>query len=128
MKKILSVTALLFLSVIFVSAQTDNVKKNPAGKWKFEAAYAPEGYTTGTMQFTYADNKYSSAIMFPASDYKFPGEKVRFVNDSVYFMVYLEGDVIAISLKMENNTKMTGKASYSEGSIPLTLTRQPESK
>jgi hypothetical protein len=43
-------------------------------------------------------------------------------------MVYLEGDVIAISLKMENNTKMTGKASYSEGSIPLTLTRQPESK
>lgn len=126
MKKILTVAVILVISAFYLSAQNKADKKDPSGRWKFEAPYAPEGYTTGTMDFAMADNKYTSAIMFPGSDYKFPGERVKFVNDTVSFMVYLEGDVINISLKMEDNTKMTGQAVYSEGAIPLKLTRQPE--
>jgi len=42
------------------------------------------------------------------------------------FVVFLEGDQIAVSLKAENDAKMTGKAVYSQGEIPLTLTREPE--
>ncbi|MBN2633051.1 MAG: hypothetical protein JXR66_05820 [Bacteroidales bacterium] len=128
MKKILTVSILMVFSAVFLCGQTKPVKKDPSGNWKFEAPYAPEGYTTGTMNFAYADKKYSTAIMFPGSDYKFAGEKVKFANDTVSFVVYIEGDVIAISLKMDDNAKMTGKAISSQGEIPLSLSRQPESK
>jgi hypothetical protein len=41
----------------------------------------------------------------------------------VTFVVIVEGNEVAVSLKAENNAKMTGKAIYSEGEIPLTLTK-----
>jgi hypothetical protein len=116
------------LSVCVVSAQTDTKKNNPAGIWKFEAPSAPEGYTLGTIDIAFAEDKYSTTIAFAGSDYKIPGENTKVEKDSVAFVVYLEGDNIAISLKAENDTKMTGKAVYSQGEIPLTLTREPEKK
>ena len=55
MKKILAVSIMLALSVIYLCGQAKPVKKDPSGKWKFEAPYAPEGYTTGTMDFSLAE-------------------------------------------------------------------------
>lgn len=117
----------LFLFSLFlglaVSAQSSKDKNNLVGQWKFEASNAREGFNSGLIEVTFAENKYSTQISFTGSDYKIPGEKVKVENDTVAFIVYIEGNDVTISLKMDGAAKMAGKATYSEGEIPLTLTR-----
>jgi hypothetical protein len=128
MKKIIFVLLMIVsFSFVAVSAQTTQ-KLDPLGKWKFEAPYAPEGFTTGNIQLSFADNKYTTGISFTGSDYVIPGDRTKVENDMVTFYVYIEGNEITISLKQESNVKMAGKAVYSEGEIPLTLTREAPQK
>ncbi|MDO9339072.1 MAG: hypothetical protein Q7T72_00930, partial [Bacteroidales bacterium] len=98
-------------------------KTNPVGTWKFEAPYAPEGYTSGTIAVGLEEQKYSTTMVFTGSEYKLTGEKVKVANDSVSFSIYLEGQDIKVMLKIENETKMSGKAVYTEGEVPLSLTK-----
>jgi hypothetical protein len=107
-----------------VSAQTESTKNSPVGKWKFEAPAAPEGYNSGRISISFAGNKYSASISMVGSDYAIPGDKTVVKNDTVTFTVFLEGTEIAISLKTESDTKMTGKAVYIEGEVPLMLTKE----
>ena len=104
-------------------AQNNQVKNNPVGTWKFAAPYAPEGYTSGTIIVGFAEEKHTATMSFTGNEYKLPGEKVKAVNDSILFSVYLEGQDIKVLLKMVSDTNMTGKAVYSEGEVPLTLTK-----
>jgi len=128
MRKIITLFVILLLSASAISAQSSRDKKAVTGKWKFEAPYAPEGYTSGAIEFSFAENKYSSSISFTGSDYKIPGEKTKVENDTVSFVVYVESEQVAISLKLESELKMAGKAVYSQGEIPLTLTREVPEK
>jgi hypothetical protein len=124
MKKNFIVLVVITLFIVSASAQSSNTpKNNPAGTWKFEAPYAPEGYTTGTIVITFVDQKTATTMSFTGSEYKLPGEKVKTPGDSVLFSIYLEGQDIKVLLKLESETKMTGKAVYSEGEVPLILTR-----
>lgn len=123
MRKIVTFCTLLLFSTSIISAQSSADKKNPVGKWKFEAPSAPEGYNSGSISISFAENKYSTAVSLTGSDYVIPGDKTKVENDIVTFILLIEGTEIAISLKAENDTKMTGKAVYSEGEIPLTLTK-----
>ena len=50
-------------------------------------------------------------------------EKVVVSKDSVLFSIYLEGQDIKVMLKMVSDTNMTGKAIYSEGEVPLALSK-----
>jgi hypothetical protein len=115
---------LLIFSTYVISAQTSADKKKPIGKWKFEAPSAPEGYTSGSISISFAENKYSTAVSLTGSDYVIPGDKTKFENDTLSFILLIEGTEITITLKLENDTKMTGKAVYSEGEIPLTLIKE----
>lgn len=121
--KIYSLLLILVFSVIVVNGQTDNKKISPVGTWKFEAPSAPEGYTSGSIVVGFADRKYTASMVFTGNGYKFIGENVKFENDSLYVSIYVEGQDVAISLKMEGTTKMSGKAVYSEGEVPLSLIR-----
>ena len=123
MRKILTFCTLLLFSTSVISAQSLNDKISPVGNWKFQAPSAPEGYTSGSISISFADNKYLTAVSLTGSDYVIPGDKTKVENNTVSFILWLEGTEIAISLKAENETKMTGKAVYSEGEIPLTLTK-----
>lgn len=114
---------LLLFSASVISAQSSKDKKNPVGKWKFEAPYAPEGFTSGIIEFSLAEDKYSTTISFAGSDYLIPGDKTKVEKDSVSFNVLVEGNEVAVTLKPESDVKMTGKAVYFEGEIPLTLTK-----
>jgi hypothetical protein len=122
--------AILFLFVIIgitsVSAQNTKSKIDHQGTWKFEAPYAPEGYTSGTIVVGKAEQKPTAIMSFTGSDFKLSGEKVLVDKDTLTFSVYLEGQDIKVLLKIENATKMTGKAVYSEGEVPLTLTKSVE--
>ena len=106
-----------------VSAQTGSAKNNPVGKWKFEAPSAPEGYNSGSISISFSENKYSTMISLTGSDNAIPVDTTKFENDTISFILLLDGNVVSISLKAETDTKMTGKAVYSEGEIPLTLTK-----
>jgi hypothetical protein len=127
--RILVFVLITIMSLGAVTAQNNVKKNNPVGTWKFEAPYAPEGYTSGTIVVGHEANKYNTTMSFSGGDIKLPGEKVQVVSDSVLFSVFLEGQDIKVYLKQENEAKMTGKAVYSEGEVPLTLSKvQPEPK
>jgi|WetSurMetagenome_2_1015567.scaffolds.fasta_scaffold00024_7 hypothetical protein len=118
---------LVLFTTIFTYASSQNgkaQKKEPLGKWKFEAPYAPEGYRSGTMSFLQAEKKFTAEMTFTGMDYKFVGEKVKFENDTITFSIYLEGQAIEVFLKLEEPSKMSGKAVYSEGTVPLSLVRE----
>jgi hypothetical protein len=123
MKKLIPFAMLIIFSISAVSAQTTKVKKDPVGNWKFEAPYAPEGYTSGSVTVGFVDKKYTAAMSFTGSDYKMPGNNVKFENDTLSLAIYVEGETVTISLKMEDAMKMSGNAVYSGGSIPLTAAR-----
>jgi hypothetical protein len=126
MKRLTILVLFMIIGITAISAQTTKSKIDPEGTWKFEAPYAPEGYTSGTIVVGKADQKSTATMSFTGSEYKLSGEKVTVVNDTLKFSVILEGQDIRVSLKIENGTKMTGKAVYSEGEVPLTLTKSAD--
>lgn len=125
-------TAIIFFLVLMtvsVSAQTVNNAKDPAGKWKFDAPYAPEGFTTGLVEIKFAEEKYSVTLMFSANaEYILPCDKVKFANDTLTFNLYLDTEDIAFTLKFDEADKMSGKAVHSGGEVPLTLTREKKTQ
>jgi hypothetical protein len=128
MKKIFPFIVLLIFCFSVVSAQSSNSGKDPAGKWKFDAPYAPEGYTAGTVSIGFTDQKYSATVEFTNIGYSFPAEKIKLQNDSLFFMIWVENTDVNFSMKIEDTTKMTGNAVYYEGTVPFTLTKEPEKK
>jgi len=129
MKKGIFTLFLLVLCAFFtVTAQTGSKNQVYMGLWKFEAPYAPEGFTSGTIDVKFANEEYSTSISFPTSGYSLTGETVKLEKDTLAFMVYIEGQEVVVNLKLDGDKKMTGKAVYFGGEIPLTLTRQEDSK
>jgi hypothetical protein len=124
MKKILYTLIIISLFTVSAVAQQGNKQNGKAiGTWKFDATYAPEGYQSGTIVVGVEEKKPVATMSFTGNEYKIPGEKVKTDNDSVNFSIYLEGQDIRVLLKVENETKMSGKAVYSEGEVPLVLTK-----
>ncbi len=124
MKKV-TILLVFLLAIITVSSGQTTKKVDPVGSWKFDAPYAPEGYTTGTIVIGLAENKHTATMSFTGSEYKLNGENVKVENDTVSFSIFLEGQDIKVSLKGDIDEKLVGKAVYSEGEVPLTLTKNP---
>jgi hypothetical protein len=70
--------------------------------------------------------KYTAGTVFAIFYYKFRGDKFKYANDSISFVFNLEGQQIDIRLKIEDPQKMSGKATYSEGTVPIILTKLPK--
>lgn len=125
MKKGIFTLLLFALCAIFTATgQTNSKNATHTGKWKFEAPYAPEGFNTGTIDVKFAEDKYTTSISFPTSGYTLAGEKAKVDKDTLSFTVFVEGQEVVVYLKPDTDKKMTGKAVYFEGEIPLTLTKQ----
>ncbi len=123
-RKTLTLLAILLMAVCAVNAQDKAKKNSPAGTWKFDAPYAPEGYTNGLITVVFENDKPKASMSFSGyDDYKIPGENVKATADSLIFSVYVENQDVKVLLKVENEAKMSGKAIYFEGEIPLTLTK-----
>lgn len=128
MKKLFLLLAVFSLTASLSFSQNSKTVKDPAGQWTFSAPYAPEGYTSGTVTVTFAEKKYGASMAFTGLEYKFTGENVKFANDTLAFSIYIEGETINVTLKMEDALKMTGAAVYSGGSVPLTLAKEVKEK
>ncbi len=126
----LVIFVILFLSAFNANGQGNTKKINPVGIWKFEAPTAEQGYSSGLITIALADKKHTAAISFTGSEYKVPGENVKFSGDSIQFSVYLEGEDIKIFLRLESDKKMAGKAVTSGSDvIPLSAIKEaPASK
>jgi len=127
-RRILSILIIIVLGVTASLAQTSQKKLNPVGNWKFEAPTAPEGYSSGVISVSIVEKKHAASISFTGSGYKIPGEKVKLTGDSLLFTVYLESETVKMFLRMTPDDKMSGKAVYSEGVVPLTLTKETQPK
>jgi hypothetical protein len=123
MKKGIVITLFMILCIPVLTAQSTGIKNNQVGTWKFAAPYAPEGYNSGTIVVGFEDQKHTTTMSFTGSEFKFPGENVKALNDSVLFSIYLQGEDIKVMLKIESDTNMTGKAVYSQGEVPLALSK-----
>lgn len=120
-----TILIMFLFAVITVSSGQTTKKVDPVGSWKFDAPYAPEGYTSGTIVIGLVEKKHTATMSFTGSEYKLNGENVKIENDSVSFSVFVEGQDVKVSLKSDVDEKMVGKAVYSEGEVPLTLTKDP---
>ena len=123
MKKVTILVLFMIIGIASVSAQTAKPKVNPVGTWKFEAPYAPEGYTSGVIVLGKEDKKDIATMSFTGSEEKMPGENVKIGKDSTTFSIYMQGEDISVVLKPETEVKMSGRAVYSQGEVPLTLTK-----
>jgi hypothetical protein len=121
--RIFSIALISLFILCSVQAQTNSKKTSFSGTWKFEAPMAPEEYSSGKINVGLADKKYSVIITFSEGGYKIAGEQVKFENDTLSCTVFIEGEGVKVNLRAENGTKMTGTADYSQGQIPITMTR-----
>ncbi len=124
MKKVILFAVIICLTGMIVSAQ--NKVRNPSGNWKFDAPYAPQGYNSGKLNIDFARDKFSTKMTFTGNESGFTGENVKMKNDSLFFSVFIEGQYVNIGLKIEDGSKMSGTAVYTEGSVPLTCIRSEE--
>jgi ABC-type uncharacterized transport system fused permease/ATPase subunit len=123
-KTLFFITLVLVLLPATVSAQANNLKKDHVGKWLFEAPYAPQGYTSGIIEISKTDNNLSATMAFTGTESKFAGDLVKIVKDTITFNVYIENQNVAVKLVHLEESKMSGKAIYTEGVVPLSLTRE----
>ncbi|MGA2407236.1 MAG: hypothetical protein ABSF81_10875 [Bacteroidales bacterium] len=123
MKKEILIILFIVFNLPVITAQNNQAKSNPFGTWKYEAPYAPEGYTSGTIVVGLNEKKPTVAMSITGSDTILLGKNVKTINDSVLFLANLEGQDVKVMLKIENDSAMSGKAVYSEGEVPLTLTK-----
>ena len=117
---------LLVLAIAFLNlnAQSSVSKNNPVGKWSFDAPAAPQGYTSGIVEVTLEQNKYSATMSFEGMDFKIPAETVKFEKDTLNVSINVNGTDVSIKLKFDEADKMSGAAATYEGEIPLVLTRE----
>jgi len=113
-----------FLSINVLSATV----KNPVGKWKFSAPGAPYGYEQGLIEISREAGELSATLSFTGMDYKFELEKVKYENEKLSFSLYLDGEDVYIVMTFSEDDKISGKAVYSQGGIPLYATREKEGK
>jgi hypothetical protein len=131
MKKMPVLFSFIIIACLFSSNATSQnvvIKKNPSGKWNFEAPYAPEGYKGGTIEITFSENKFHASMAFLGNSNIFPASNVRFQSDTLTFNVFVEDQDVAIKLALTEDSKMKGKAVYTEGVVPLELTREKKNE
>ena len=124
MKRIIIIFVVIFVfTLTSIAQQSNGQKNNSVGTWKFEAPYAPEGYTSGTIIVGNEEQKPSATMSFTGNEFKIPGDNVKALKDSILFSVYIQGQDVKVMLKMDTEIKMSGKAVYSEGEVPLALNK-----
>jgi hypothetical protein len=121
--KIFMLLAVTLIAVNIVTGQNNSKKTEPVGTWKFEAPAAEGGYNSGNIIIGVERNKHSVVISFTNYASDITAGDVKIADDTLAFDVSLEGEIVTVTLKSEDKNKMTGKAVYSGGIVPLTLTR-----
>ncbi len=101
-------------------------KDHIVGTWHFNAPDAPYEYSTGDIVITKTDGKYKGEIVF-SEYYKLETEDFKVQKNVISFKAYVEGDVVYFKGTIKGK-KLTGKASYSEGTLNVTADKVEKKK
>ena len=124
MKKVLYAIIFLFTmtSVFALSAQN----KKAVGKWKYEVAQAPYGYSNGVLEIKQEKDKLTGQVNFSSGeDLKL--QKLTMRNDTLRANVYVESENVEIIAKI-SNSKMKGSVNTSMGVMSLEADKVIETK
>jgi len=91
------------------------------GLWDYSAPDAPYEYSSGKIQFTETNGKYSGKVI-GADGTQIPVANLKIENTSFSFSVEIESETVKVSGKLVNG-KINGKADSSEGVLPVTAVR-----
>lgn len=107
----------LFLALVMGNAFAGSKAKDVVGTWNYEAPYAPYEYSTGKLIFTQSGDKLDGKIKI--GEYEIQMRNVKLEGDQLSFGAYVEGEYVTIKASVAKS-KLSGTASYSEGSIEVT--------
>ena len=123
MKNLWMFIAATILIVGSIDVNAKGVDKNILGTWTFEIKEAPYEYQRGKTTFYQADTLTKVKIVF---DYEtLQGSKLKIEGDKVSFDVEVQGEVVKVALKLENEV-LSGKAATSQGELPVVMKRITE--
>jgi hypothetical protein len=114
--------------IVLVVAATVNAfaqkKADPVGKWKFYAEAAPYEYNSGDIVIGKDGSDYTAKIVF-GEYYEIKGRDVTVEKDQLSFYVWIEDEKVSIKGTIEGEV-ITGKATYSEGTISFKAEKKKE--
>ncbi len=119
-----AVAVMIFLMAGNSSAATKEA--NPVGTWHFNAPEAPYEYSTGDIVIKKVNGKYTGEIVF-SEYYKLETEDFKVQKNVVTFKAYVEGEVVYFKGTIQGK-KLTGKVSYSEGTLDITAEKIQKKK
>ena len=112
----ISITLVLLLVPFFMEAST-----SPVGPWKYQAPDAAYEYSSGKIIVVSESDAY--LVKIEVNGQTIPADKVKYDNNQLSFTIYVESQLVSLNIKVEDNS-MKGFASYSEGELEVTATRE----
>ncbi len=116
MKKMFYAFVILFTtaSVLTLSAQN---KKSVVGKWKYEVAQAPYGYTEGTIEIKELKETLTGEVNFNSGQ-AVKIQKLTMRNDTIWGTMYIDSENVKLTAII-SNSKMKGSVNTSMGEMSL---------
>jgi hypothetical protein len=112
----ITITLGLLLVPIIVEAST-----SPVGTWKYDAPDAAYEYSSGKIIVASESNAY--LVKVEVNGQTIPAGNVKYADNQLSFTIYVESQLVSLNIKVEANS-MKGVASYSEGELVVTATRE----
>ena len=109
-------------SLVNANSTTDDI----VGSWVYDVQNVDPQYEKGILHIAKENGKYELHIQ-GAEDNLIPTEELSVKGNEAKFVVYVEGDRVAITLKFEGDT-FTGEGSSSNGPFTLSGNRIPDPK
>ncbi|SMO85896.1 hypothetical protein SAMN06265379_11072 [Saccharicrinis carchari] len=124
MKNVWMIIATVTLMVVSMNVKAKEAGKSDKGilgTWKFEVNEAPYDYQRGKTTFYQEDSLVRVKIAFKYET--ITGSKLKIDGDKVSFNVKVQGELVNVALKLENDA-LIGKAVTWEGELPLVMKRE----
>lgn len=91
------------------------------GLWDYSAPDAPYEYSTGKIQFTEVNGKYTGKVI-AADGTQIPVKSLKIENNAFSFGVEIDYETVTVTGQLVNG-RITGKADSPDGVLPITAVR-----
>ena len=121
MKNGLVKSTLLLLAVFTICSTALALAASPVGTWTYKVPKAPEQYING--ELIVAKEKSEYTVKFRINGQELPARNVKYEGSNLSFATYVENEYVTFKMKVGEKS-MTGKVSYSEGTLDMTCTKK----
>jgi|GEM_PF-5255051 len=119
MKNSITLFGLIFgLLLTSASVQAQTAANDFIGTWEYTSQDAPYPYQQGQMTVTIEDEDISVTVVSSNED-EIEAKNAKVKNHQLQFEVFIQGQDVAVKLKMEKENKLSGFADTADGKIAL---------